>query len=280
MYSTDFEYADKRLSDFGCITCTIDKNAGVEEINIGCDITFNTIKNNHSSIHTEVSSSYDNTYNTSFQIAKNDCSGNQEDMFFTHEEARNIYKWLSRHSYKKFKPYPSDDAYFDICYFGSFNVDEVFLDGKIIGFTLYFKASTPYGFGEDACMEFSITDDGETFSVYGDSDELDTVIYPKVKIRCLSDTGEDGLKITNLTTGNYVFIANCVAGEEITLDGEYKMIISDNEEHMSTTLPNDFNYKYLDIKIDDENEYWENVYEVSKPCEITIIYSPIRKVGV
>lgn len=280
MYSTDFEYADKRLSDFECIVCTIDKNTGVEEINIGCDITFNTIKNNHSSIHSAVSSSYDDTYNTSFQIAKKCCSNNQNDVYFTHEEARYIYRWLNRRGHYKFKPYPLDDTYCDVCYFGSFNVDEVFVDGKIIGFTLRFRASAPYAFGDDNHMVFSITESGETFSIYGDGDESGIDIYPKVKIRCMTDTGEDGLKITNLTTGNYVFIANCIAGEEITLDGEYKMIISDNEEHMSTTLPNDFNYKYLDIKIDDENEYLENVYEVSKPCEITIIYSPIRKVGV
>jgi len=276
MYSTDFEYADKRLSDFGCITCTIDKSAGVEEINIGCDITFNTVKNNHSSIHSKTSSAYDNVYTTSFQIAKEHCGDNQDEAYFTYEEIRNLYKWLNRLSYEKFKPYPNDDSYYDVHYFGSFNVDEVFVDGRVIGFTLHFTASTPYGFGEDTILEIVTSEANEEFYLYGESDEADSVIYPKVRIKCLTD-GE--LKITNQTTGNYVFVNNCKANEEIIIDGEYKIIISDNEEHTTTTLPRDFNYEYFDIKIGEGNDN-ENLYEVSMPCEITITYSPIRKVGV
>lgn len=276
MYSTDFEYANKRLSDFGCMTCTIDKNTGVEEINIGCDITFNTVKNNHSSIQSKTSSSYDNVYTTSFQIAKEYCGDNQNDAYFTYEEVRNLYKWLNRRGYKKFKPCPSDDEYYDICYYGSFNVDEVFLNGRVIGLTLNFTANAPYGFGEDTTLEIITYESDEVFYIYGDSDEADSVIYPKVKIKCLTD-GE--LKITNQTTGNYIYIANCRADEEITIDGEYKIMFSDNEEHTNTTLSKDYNYEYFDIKVGDDN-YNENIYNVSIPCEITISYSPIRKVGV
>lgn len=275
MYSTDFEYADKRLSDFGCITCTIDKDAGVEEINIGCDITFNTVKNNHSSIHSKTSSAYDNVYTTSFQIAKEYCGSNQDESYFTYEEVRNLYKWLNRHSYKKFKPYSNDNAYYDVHYYGSFNVDEVFVNGRVIGLTLHFTGNAPYGFADDTNFQITTSEENETFSLYGDSDEIESTIYPKVTINCLQD---GDLKITNLTTSNYVYIANCISGEIITIDSEFKVIMTNSEEH-SVTLPNDFNYEYLDIYIGEEYDI-ENIYEVSIPCEITIAYSPIRKVGV
>ena len=39
----DFEYANRRLSDFGCIICSINSNSGEYEVDIGCDITFKNI---------------------------------------------------------------------------------------------------------------------------------------------------------------------------------------------------------------------------------------------
>ena len=48
MFVTDFEYADKRLSDFGYIVCHVNTESGLRDVDIGCDITFNTVKNNHS----------------------------------------------------------------------------------------------------------------------------------------------------------------------------------------------------------------------------------------
>lgn len=273
MYATDFEYADKRLSDFNCITCYIDGSASVEEMNIGCDISFNTVKNNHSSIHSKTSSSYDNVYTTTFQIMKKDYQ-NEEDKYFSYDEVRSLYKWLNRHDYKKFKPLPDDDQCYDIHYYGSFNIAQIFVNGKIAGLTLTFTANAPYGFGEDNRFEITTSVTDNTFSLYGDSDELGSVIYPKVQIKCL--TGGD-LKITNLTTKNKLYVHNCEADEMITIDGEHKIITTSNEAH--TTLCSDFNYGYLDIQTGESDEL-ENVYEVSIPCEITITYAPIRKVGV
>ena len=39
-------------------------------------------------------------------------------------------------------------------------------------------------------------------------------------------TVNGNLKITNLTTENYIFVRNCLAGEVITLDGEYGIQIT------------------------------------------------------
>lgn len=276
MYATDFEYADKRLSDFNCVTCYINNSTGVSELDIGCDITFNTIKNNHSSIQYKTSTSYDNIYTTSFEIMKNPCSeASHEDMYMTYEEVRKLVKWLNRREHRKFKLLLHDNEIPDVCYYGSFNVKQIMVNDRVAGLSLTFTSNAPYGFGEEVDLEFDIASSDEYFYIHGDSDEIG-LIYPNISVTCKQD-GE--LKITNLTTGTVMTVANCSENETIYINGEHKIITSDNEAHKTTTLYSDFEYEYLDILVDD-SDFNENKYEVSMPCEIKINYSPIRKVGV
>ncbi len=272
MYVIDFEYANKMLSDFGCMVCHINTNVDVKEVNIGCDITFKTVKNNHSSIHSLTSSSYEDVYTTTFEIMKNVCNKNSDDKYMTPQEARNIVKWLNRREYHKFKLFNPYYDIFDICYYGSFNVKQIMLNEKILGLSLTFTSSAPYGFGDT--IEFSIltSKPNEKFSIFGDSDEIG-IIYPNIKIICLQD---GKLEIANKTTGTYIYIDDCSSGEIICMDGEHKIIISDKRD--ANILSNNFNYEFLDIEVN-ESDSLENIYETSMPCEIFVSYSPIRKVG-
>jgi len=279
MYVTDFEYANRRLSEFGCIVCHINSDASMQEKDIGCDITFTTVKNNHTSINSATSTSYDNVYTTTFEIMKNPCKTSDDEMFLSPEEVRALVKWLNRREYHKFKLYNPDYEMPEIYYYGSFNVKQIWLGNKILGLSLTFTANAPYGLGEQIRFESYVLESNGTFSVFGDSDEIGT-IYPNIKIECYADTGkgEEGFRITNKTTGNYTYIDNCKNGEIIYMDGNHKIIVTDREEHKET-LYNDFNYEFLDIEVD-ASDWCENEYEVSHPCKITISYSPIRKVGV
>ena len=58
----DFEYANKRASDFDCVVGHFNTDSGIQESDIGCDITFTTVKNKHSSVHSVTSSTYENVY--------------------------------------------------------------------------------------------------------------------------------------------------------------------------------------------------------------------------
>lgn len=274
MYATDFEYANKRLSDFDCITCYLDEASGTSEVDIGCDITFNTIKNNHSSIQYKTSTSYDNVYTTTFKIMKNPCKKSQDDIYMTYEEVRSLTRWLNRREYKKFKVL-SDNMSEDIHYYGSFNVKEQTIGDKIIGLVLTFTSNTPYGFAEEIDLEYDIEFANEHIYLSGDSDEFG-IIYPTISIEFKEDCDE--FTIANITTDSVLKLKNCSADEIITIDGEHKIIFTNKSEHKQT-LYNDFNYEYLDIIVKDD-DLSENLYEVSAPCRITIKYSPIRKVGV
>ena len=274
MFVTDFEYANKRLSDFGCIMCHINTDSGVRDVDIGCDITFNTIKNNQSSVQYITSSSYENVYSISFEIMKNMCNSD-DDEYLTIEEVRRLITWLSRREYRKLKFINTIDFNMNINYYGSFNVKQIMNGNKVLGLSLTFTTNAPYGFEDEVQLEFDTTYENEHFYLSGNSDELG-VIYPVVSILFKQDC--DLFQIANITTGTTLSLQNCVEGETITIDGEHKIIFTNDRCHKNT-LYNDFNYEYLDVIVRDD-DFSENIYEVSHPCLITIKYYPIRKVGV
>lgn len=275
MYITDFEYADKRLSDFGYIVCHIGSDIGMRDVDIGCDITFNTIKNTHSSKRYITSSSYENVYTMSpFEIMKSPCGKDNDEMYLTDKEVSQLMMWLNRREYRKFKLINSVNENMDICYYGSFNVKQKMYGDNIIGLSLTFTSNAPYGFTDEVSLDFNVIENNEKFYIYGDGDEIGHV-YPKMTITCVQD---GDIKITNNTTGNILSIKNCKQDEILYIDGELKIITTTRtDEH--TTLYSDFNYEFLDINIADD-DYSINEYTSSIPCQITIKYSPIRKVGV
>lgn len=271
----DFEYANHRLSDFDCIMCNINTDSGLREVNIGCDITFNTVKNNQSSLHKVTSSIYENVYTTTFEIMKNVCGKSQDEIYMTSIEARRLIKWLNRREYHQFKIYSDDYETMSLVYFGSFNAQQIMLGDKILGLSLTFTSNSPYALGDKKKIAFNISEENEKVYLYGDSDEYG-VMYPITKI--LFKQACDEFTIINHTTSTAVYLRNCLEGEMITLDGEHKIILTDSDIHRQT-IYNDFNYEYLNILID-ESDFNENEYEVSNPCLITIEYYPVRKVGV
>lgn len=271
---TDFEFANLRLSDFGLILCRITMNKGVHTVNVGGDITFTTVKNNKTNMHNRTSSTYENVYTTTLEIAKNPCNQNVDNLYMSIDEARNVAKWLQQEDYDEFIPFDEKNAITLVKYFGSFNsISEIMVADKIIGLSLTFTSNSHFGYGNEIDIRTIISEPYERFKIFGDGDNLG-MIYPVMTFRCFSD---GDLIIKNLVTDNKIEIKNCQKGETIYMDSEYEVIDSDNKNH--TRLYNDFNYNYFEI---DNSRYdtIENEYEVSLPGEIIITYLPTRKVGV
>lgn len=268
---TDFEYADKRLSDFGCIICSIDQSSENVEIETGCDITFTSIKNSSTYIQSKTSTTYDSICTTSFDIVKYNCLYDS-DIRMNSLEVRELMKWLNRHDYFKFKLLNDTTFESDVYYYGTFNVVEIAIGKEIIGLRLTFTSNAPYGFTEPVNVKYMMLDTSSTVSAFGENDEY-CKILPKTVIRCFHD---GDLNITNQTSGTLMSIKNCKLGEKITIDGEHKIIVSDTREQ--SDIANEFNYEYLDILADEDNK--ENIYSSSLPCELSLTYTPIRKIGV
>jgi hypothetical protein len=94
-------------------------------------------------------------------------------------------------------------------------------------------------------------------------------IYPFTEITI----SEDGnLNIYNTLEDRNTYIANCVAGEVITMD--YPVIQSSISSH---DIQEDFNWNFFRIA----NTFRENINDltISIPCSIKIKYSPIVKIG-
>lgn len=270
----DFEFNNKRLSDYGYTIGSITTGSGIKEVDIGSDITFNTIKNNNSSVHYVTSSVYDNVYAPQIEIFKTPCQKKTDELYITDEDMKLLTKWLNVREYKKIKLINNVNSSMNIVYYGSFNIKQIMLNDNIIGLLLILTTNAPFGFGEMVTLKYDIKSSGEHFFIYGDSDEVGT-IFPEIYVK--SKANNQTIIITNLTTNTEVRLENCSENEIIYVNNEFKIIKSD--KRIDSDMSNNFNYNYFDILID-EDVYSKNEYVVSAPCEITIRYSPIRKIGV
>lgn len=95
----DFEYDNQRLSDYGCIVCNILEDGGVSAINIGSQVTFNTVPMTGLNKFKLMSVQYDEVYTTTFEICKYRCS-NPDVNSFTQEEVIQLMRWLNRKQFK------------------------------------------------------------------------------------------------------------------------------------------------------------------------------------
>ena len=263
MYMNDFSYAGRRLSDFGCIVSYINTSLN-DNISLGSEIKFETIENKNTHDYNEPTP-------ITFDICKNPCSNEIKN--FSDTEVSYIMRWLNKKRYEKFCPIYEDGSYPDIYFKGSFNVSAIYGNGGIVGFTLTFTSNAPYGFENEKVVIYSL-DTNEKFEFYNNSDEFGYLYPVRFELKC----GSSGnfMMSNSLDSRNIVKVKNCIDGEIITFNCQDKIIQTDKESHSS--ICKDFNYNFPRFV---SNEYEnKNVFTVSMPCEITITYSLIRKVGI
>ena len=263
MKTIDFELDNKCLSDFGFIICKFD-SSGVETIN-GAQITFNTVSTLSGSKHEFISSVYENNLETTIQICKYSCNTDIQEITAT--EHREISKWLSRRRFLKFKLL--DEEHIDLYYMAAVtNISRIELDGRLMGLELNIITNSPHAFKEPKTIIIKNTEQDGKHSI-NDTSYEEGHLYPFMEIEIL----EDGdLNIYNAIENRNTFIANCVAGEIITMD--YPVIQSSISSH---SIQNDFNWNFFRVANTFDNS--RNDLTVSIPCTIKLVYSPIVKVG-
>lgn len=269
MKALDFEYDSLLLSDFGCIICTFD-GSGRNDVSIGSQLEFTTVSANFGKINHLTGSKYSECITSEFQICKNvDNLMDIETRHFSVEEQRDLMRWLNRPNFLPLKII--DEGYEFLCFNGSFNLTKIEISGYVVGFTLSLTTDRPFALNGDYVKKITITEADQTVSVQDVSDEIG-YIYPSLKIVC-KDSGT--FSIVNNLDHRLMQIENCVSGEIITIDKNLMIETSDSEH--SKTIMNDFNYVYLRISNTFVNRI--NKLKFSMPCEVTLSYSPIRKVG-
>lgn len=270
MNAVDFQFDNLLLSDFGCIVCTFDSGSP-ETISMGSEITFTKSAVFNGKRFIIADAKYESCIETEFSICKDpDLIEEYEDRFFTLEEQRDIIRWLNRAKMCDFSVI--DDEHVDIFYEGSFNVDKIELNGKVIGMHLRFTSNRPFAFGTNKVHSFNIGSAGGSYLIRNLSDEIG---YDYIDME-VTPLANGNLTITNSFDGRQTIINNCVSGETISMNED--LIIETNDTSHQNTIMNDFNFKFPQIC----NSYNEtrNTYTFSLPCNVIINYKPIRKVGI
>jgi hypothetical protein len=263
MKAYDFEFDNKKLSDFGFVICKFNSD-GLNTVSNGSNITFNTISTFSGSKHELISTEYKDCLETTIQICKNYCNGDVMEISST--EFRELVKWLNRKRFLKFKPL--SDEYIDLYYEVNINISKIEIDGRLIGLELALKTNRPFALKEPKIINIKNIVQNGKYSI-NDTSHEEGYIYPYTEITIIED---GNLNIHNAIEDRNTYIANCVAGEVITLD--YPVIKSTISSHK---IQNDFNWDFFRIANTFENS--RNDLTISIPCTIKIKYSPIIKVG-
>lgn len=264
MRASDFEFDGKRLSDFGMILCNFGGSKGLDSVSNGSEIKFNTVSTLGGSKHELISAEYEDCLETTLQICKHSCSGGVQEI--TSAEFRELTKWLSRKRFLKFKMLDGDyiDLYFEV----AFNIGKIELNGMVIGLELELRTNRPFALKEPRLINIKNTDIDGKHSI-NDTSHEEGYIYPRTEIT-ISQDGD--LNIHNAIENRDTYIANCVAGEIITMD--YPVIRSSISSH---NIQNDFNWNFFRVANTYDNS--RNDLTISLPCSIKVEYSPIIKVG-
>lgn len=264
MKAFDFEFDGRNLSSYGFIICNFGSK-GLETVTNGATITFNTVSSQNGVKHRLMSAVYEDTLECNpIQICKNSCSGDV--MEISSIEVRELTKWLCRKKFLKFKIL--DEDHIDLFYMASFNISKIEIDGRVFGLELELKTNSPFAFKESRIINIKNLVQNGKYSLNDISYE-EGYIYPKTEIT-INENGN--LKIHNAIEDRDTYIANCVAGEVITMN--YPIIESSISSH---NIQNDFNWNFFRVANTFENS--RNDLTISIPCTIKVEYSPIVKVG-
>ena len=265
MKAFDFSYGEnnKKLSDFGFIICRFG-SGGLDTISNGAVVSFNSIPVQNGTKHELLGSTYEDCLESTIQICKNPCGGG--DMEIDQSTFRELTRWLSRRKFLKFKLLDEDNI--DLYHEAIINVSRVEIDGRLVGLELEIHTNRPFAVKEPKIITVKNLEVDGKHSINDISHE-EGYIYPYTEITVNAD---GDLKIYNAIESRDTYIANCVAGEVITMD--YPVIESSISSH---NIQNDFNWNFFRVANTYENS--RNDLTISLPCTIKIKYSPIVKVG-
>ncbi len=267
MKAYDFEFDNRKLSDFNMMICSFE-DKGLETVSNGAIIAFNSVPTLGGSKHELMSVQYEDCLETTIQICKNYCGSDIKEI--TSTEFRELSRWLSRKKFLKFKPL--SEEYIDLYYEAKIDISRIELDGKLYGLELEIKTNRPFALKNPKTIIIENTVQNGKHSI-NDTSHEEGYIYPYTEI-VIGDIGDgkEVLNIYNALEDRNTYIDNCVTGEIITMD--YPVIQSSVSSH---NIQNDFNWNFFRVANTYENS--RNDLTISIPCTIKVRYSPIVKVG-
>ena len=264
MRAEDFEYAGEYLKNWGYIICRPDASSGFETIDSDSQLTFNNISLHNGKAMPLTVSQYEDRIEIKFCICKSFCH-KRKPIPISVNESSAIKRWLNRPEFHRFKLIQPDWS--DIYMNGSFNINNIELNGLVYFLELTFISDRPFALHEPVTYNIRTSNKNEKFTIIDISDEIG-YIYPDITIKCLQS---GTLQITNSNEERSTIIKNCSENEILTFTPELYYSTTSS----SHKIQNDFNYKFL--RISNNYNSRKNTLTFSLPVEISITYSPIVK---
>ena len=144
MKAYDFEFNNRRLSEFGCVLCNFGDSKGLETVTDGAEIHFTTVPVMGGSKFNLTSSQYEDCLETTWQICKHSCNAGIQEI--TEPEHRELTRWLDRKKFLKLKIL--DENHIDLYYEATFGISKIEMNGKLYGLELAVKTNRPFALKE------------------------------------------------------------------------------------------------------------------------------------
>ncbi|WP_312369080.1 phage tail domain-containing protein [Lachnoclostridium sp.] len=263
IYADKIIYDNKSSSDFGLLVCTFESNH-VENITSSV-IELSTYKSPLSNKWYKSGYNYTEPLQFTIEFVKTNSNA------FTKEEVSNINRWLVRtdgYHWLQFYCKEMGDLFFNCTAIKS---EEINIGNSIYGLKYLFLTDSPYAYTNLITYDLEFSKIQQSFTITDYSDEIGH-IYPQLVIDIMKD---GNLELHNSIENRTMIINNCKNGEQITVDGENKIIKSSIVTHK---IYDDFNWKYF--RIANRFILRENIVSSSLDCKVHMQWRPIRKVGV
>lgn len=247
MNASDFEYDGQFLRDYGFVICVFNNEKNGLQIEDNYDnLSFSKISTFDGKRNTLINTKYESCVQKTFDICKNPKLYNN-DMIVTEQEYKQLVRWLNRRGFYKFRFIlnKEDQQEREECYYNaSFNIQTIYIDGKLYGLRLTMESDKPFGYKDMIEQKFVFTETdiaNETDKVfYDESDEIG-YMYPDLTITC---NANGILTLSNDLTNCSMTIVGCAANEVITINGSAQIITSSSPTH---DIYSSFNWQFFKV---------------------------------
>lgn len=267
MKLVDFEYDGIKASDFGLRPCYFESDD--TEITPVEDIDMHLVKAAHADSFYSCYAGYNDAITFTLGIVTNPCEADFDEAPLPQEKITDLYRWLTRKRFKKFKPIFDDESFQNVFANVTFNITPHTAMGQVIGFSLQGITDAPFAYYEEQRVQ---SNPDENFLIFIDNSDMEGHIYLDAEIT-IKSAGDFEL-INEQEPKKKTVIKNCEAGEVITFDGKRKQI-SSNKAHPK--LMNDFNW-FFPRAVNRWNER-VNIFTANLPFQMNVRYFPICKGG-
>lgn len=161
-------------------------------------------------------------------------------------KVRSVLRWLTGSKDVSFMDICDEDGILACAYIGRFtDVKLQKLDARIIGIVAYFTSISPFAYSDIKEVKFNITQDGTSFAIDNDTDDIYNPLYPSIVFANRQDVDLENpdkvmLSLQNKTMKNETTFKNLKTNEVVTIDSNF-VVYSDNTARIFNS---DFNFDF------------------------------------